>query len=858
MHRIGRKNIRRPVRPFYETDLAAVENILHSRPDGFFFVFKPVKIDMKDTPPGIPVFVDDGKGRASYRVGDAPNFTKLMDKGCFARPHAPMKSKDPLQREGLPKCIGGPPNVLQLKTKLHGRKDMLTLHVLRRKAGWYDYMETINWKIEGMSCSTCALTIGKYLEKKGGRNVKVSLASGDVSFDLTTGVEREPLQKGIADLGYTVVGDQEVAADVRRPMNKNLRYFLFCLPFTLILLGHMLGGNAPHWLMHPWVQLGLCLPVYIAGMRFFGRSAVKSLLNGLPNMNVLIALGATAAFIYSLAGTLLQLGPAYLFYETTASILTIVFLGYYLEDASIEATQRSLQRLASTQKTMANMIAFDDQHQEILFPVESNQLRSGDLILIRTGESIPADCKILWGIAEVDESIVTGESLPVEKKAKDGLIGGSLLVSGSVKAQVTAAAGDSILAGIVRLIKQAQGEKAPIQQLADRISAVFVPVVLGLAVLTFFGNYLYAHQWGTALMRSVAVLVIACPCAMGLATPAAIAVGLGRGARNGILFRNARDLEAFRRIRQVVFDKTGTLTTGEFSIGAAHHDLSLTTAEFQEIAFSLEKYSVHPIARSITRAYKPAASNVGPSASEPQVRSATLRWAKVEEIKGLGMRGETKDGDVYWAGSYKVAEKLTTDTSHNVYILRNDHLLGTIDVADTIRPEAAIVIQWLKEQGIRTVLLSGDRLQPCRQLAQTLGIDEVLAEQTPEQKLQQITRLNAMFPTAMVGDGVNDAPALARATIGISMGDATNLAVETADVVLLNRGLRHLPDALSLGRHTFATIRGNLFWAFIYNIIAIPVAALGGLTPAMAALVMGFSDVILALNSLRLYIKKLV
>ena len=707
-------------------------------------------------------------------------------------------------------------------------------------------METINWKIEGMSCSTCALTVGKYLEKKGGQNVKVSLASGDVSFDVTDGIDHGQLQKGIADLGYNVVAEEEAAAarNRRSPLNKHLRYFLFCLPFTIVLLGHMLGGSGPHWLMNPVVQLLLCLPVFVAGMRFFGRSAVKSVLNGLPNMNVLIALGATAAFVYSLTGTLLKFGPDYLFYETTASIITIVFLGYYLEDASVQATQRSLQALASTQKTMATMIAFDDQHQEILFPVESTQLHSGDLILIRTGEQIPADCKILWGTAEVDESILTGESLPVAKKAKDGLIGGSLLISGSVRAQVTAAAADSVLAGIVRLVKQAQGEKPPVQQLADRISAVFVPVVLVLAVLTFVGNYLYAHEPGVALMRSVAVLVIACPCAMGLATPAAIAVGLGRGARNGILIRNARHLEAFRHIRQVVFDKTGTLTTGAFTIGASDHDPALTTEQFREIAFSLEKYSVHPIAKSITKAWKPAA--------------ATLRWAKVEEIKGLGMRGETKDGEVYWAGSYKVAEKLTTDKTHNVYIVSGDRLLGTIDVTDAIRPEAAGIIQWLRAQGIRTVLLSGDRRPACEQLARTLGIDEVLAEQSPEQKLAQVTRLNADGAVAMVGDGVNDAPALACAAIGISMSDATNLAVQTADVVLMNRGLQQLPAALSLGRHTFATIRGNLFWAFIYNIVAIPVAALGLLTPAVAALAMGFSDVILALNSLRLYIKKLV
>jgi P-type Cu+ transporter len=717
-------------------------------------------------------------------------------------------------------------------------------------------METINWKIEGMSCSTCALTIGKYLEKKGLQNVKVSLASGDVSFDTAGEIDRGQLQQGISDLGYSVVKEDAATEGAgKAPVNKHLRYFLFCLPFTVLLLAHMFGGGAGplHWLMHPWIQLLLCLPVFVAGMLFFGRSAVSSVLNGLPNMNVLIALGATAAFVYSLAGTLLQLGPDYLFYETTASIITIVFLGYYLEDASVQATQRSLNKLAATQKTMATMIAFDDQHQEVLFPIENTQLRSGDLILIRTGEQVPADCKILWGEAGADESILTGESLPIDKKQKDSLVGGSLLVSGTVKAQVTAAYADSVLAGIVKLVRQAQGEKPPMQQLADKISAVFVPAVLTLSLLTFLGNYWYAHAAWPALMR-------------------AIAVGLGRGAKNGILFRNARHLEAFRKIRKVVFDKTGTLTTGAFSIGDWQADASLSPQQFREIVFSLEKYSTHPIAKSITKEWKvgpmgsgekiahgPNASNDGPSASGPVVRSepSSIRWAKVEEVKGLGMRGETREGDVYWAGSYKVAEKFTSDDSHNVYLTRNHQLLGYIDVADTIRPEAAAVIASLHAKGIATTLLSGDRRQSCLRLAEALGIKEVLAEQTPGQKLQQITMLNDEMPVAMVGDGVNDAPALARATIGLSMSDASSLAVETADVVLMNHGLRHLPDALGLGRQTFSTIRGNLFWAFFYNVIAIPVAAFGLLTPAVAALVMGLSDVVLVLNSLRLYIKKI-
>jgi Cu+-exporting ATPase len=372
--------------------------------------------------------------------------------------------------------------------------------------------------------------------------------------------------------------------------------------------------------------------------------------------------------------------------------------------------------------------------------------------------------------------------------------------------------------------------------------------VLGIAALTFIINYFVLHDAGSALSRSIAVLVIACPCAMGLATPAAIAVGLGRAARSGILFRDAKSLEAFKAIRQVIFDKTGTLTTGRFTISRWQlvtpdngDATNIDEETFKRIAFSLEKYSNHPVAQCISAAWK---------------TKNELRWQKTEEIKGLGMKGITKEGDVYWAGSYKTAASLTTDDAHNIYILKNDRLLGWIDVTDELRPEAAGVIRYFKSKGIRTILLSGDRLPAVKALGEQLGIDEIIGEQTPEQKLQQVARLNAMAPAAMVGDGINDAPALAKATIGISMNDASQVAMQTANVVLMNHGLKKLPEALGLGRHTLLTIQQNLFWAFLYNIIAIPFAAAGFLIPAAAALIMGLSDVVLAINSVRLFVKK--
>jgi Cu+-exporting ATPase len=392
------------------------------------------------------------------------------------------------------------------------------------------------------------------------------------------------------------------------------------------------------------------------------------------------------------------------------------------------------------------------------------------------------------------------------------------------------------------MVQQAQSEKPPMQKLADKISAVFVPLVIGIAVLAFLLNYFaFDKTPGTSLMRSIAVLVISCPCAMGLATPAAIAVGLGRAARNGILFRNASSLESFKSITQVVFDKTGTLTTGNFIISGS--STTIGENEFKKIAYSLEKYSNHPVAKAIV--------NEWPT-------KELIRWKKIEEIKGLGVRAEDNEGNVFEAGSYQLLTDKAADNDHNIFILKNKQLLGWIDVADELRPEAKEVVQWLHSRRVKTILLSGDRKEKCAEVASRLGIDEVYAEQTPAQKLEKIAVLTAQSPTAMIGDGINDAPALAKATLGISLSDASQIAMQSADVVLMNHGLKNLPSALGLGKHTYLTIKQNLFWAFAYNIVAIPVAAIGLLSPTLAALAMGFSDIVLAGNSLRLFVKKVV
>ncbi|RYY20538.1 MAG: cadmium-translocating P-type ATPase, partial [Chitinophagaceae bacterium] len=696
------------------------------------------------------------------------------------------------------------------------------------------------------------LTVNKYLQKQGLEQVKVNPINGEVSFEIENAATKPDLVRGIGSLGYQVVQTEgETPVKLRRLFSNHKQRLLFCLVFTIPLMLHMVDRWIHfHWLMNPYVQLALCLPVFIAGMDFFARSAVKSIRNGMPNMNVLVTIGAVASFVYSLTGTLLKLGPDYLFYETTASIITLVLFGNYLEEASIQTTQRAIRSLARSQKVMANMIAFDGDHQELIFPVENTVLKHGDLVLIKSGEQVPADGKILWGDASINESIITGESLPVEKHAKDTVIGGSMVVDGTLKVLVTAEAKDSVLSNIINLVKQAQGEKMEIRKLADKISAIFVPVVLVISLITFIINYIILGNFAAPLMRSIAVLVIACPCAMGLATPAAIAVGLGRAAKNGILFRHAQSLELFKNIRQVVFDKTGTLTTGKFVIDSYKIiDPGMTDDDFKKILFSIEKYSNHPIARSLSTTWK---------------TKNEIRWAKIEEVKGSGMQATDKEGNTYLAGSYGYILNETKNSlhlpedGHNLYLGINGKPAGWVNMKDEIRPEAKQVVTYLKSKGIKTWLLSGDRKAKCLLVAGELGIDEVMAEQSPAEKAFFIEGLTSGLPTAMVGDGINDAPALAKATIGVSMADASQIAIETGDVILMNKGLKNLPLALGLGKHTYLTIKQNLFWAFIYNIVAIPVAAAGLLTPTFGALVMGLSDVVLAINSVRLFVKKVV
>ncbi len=705
-------------------------------------------------------------------------------------------------------------------------------------------MENTLLKVDGMDCSSCAISITKTLEKKGLQNVKVNYVNGDVSFENKDDLPLTEIEKNIEGLGYNIVKQNSQTDEVIKSTSifkNHWQRFFVCLIFSIpLFVGHIFNI---HWLMQPLLQLGLASVVYFIGMSYFGKSAIKSLLNRYPNMNVLIALGTTAAYGYSLYGLLIGKPHQFMFFETTATTITLVFLGNYLEEKTSAQTQTELQKLLKSQITKATMIAFDDQYQEQTFEVDSKDLKVGDLVLIKTGEKVPADCKILWGNGTLDESIITGESLPIEKKEKESLIGGSIVNDGVFKAQVSAAGNDTVLSQIIKMIQDAQTEKPPMQLLADKISAVFVPAVIIIAILTLVVNqFIFNVSFTESLIRSVAVLVISCPCAMGLATPAAIAVGLGRASRNGVLFKDSTSLEKFKDIKQIVFDKTGTLTTGEFTI--QNFSTTINELEFKQLVYSLEKYSNHPIAIAITKEWK---------------SKEEIKWKNIEEIKGLGLEALDKEGNKFSATSFKAVKAKTEDYSHNIYISKNGELIGWIDVIDEIRPEAKKVIEWLHTKKIKTILLSGDKKEKCERVATILGIDEVYAEQTPADKITFIAKLNALTPTAMVGDGINDAPALAKASLGISLAQASQLAIQSAQVVLMRNGLDKLPFAMGIGKHTYITIQENLFWALIYNVVAIPVAAVGLLGhygPTYGALIMGLSDVVLAINSIKLRFKK--
>jgi Cu+-exporting ATPase len=476
--------------------------------------------------------------------------------------------------------------------------------------------------------------------------------------------------------------------------------------------------------------------------------------------------------------------------------------------------------------------------------VDASGLLKFDIIQANTGDKVAVDGIIVSGDASIDESLLTGESLPVDKKTGDAVIGGTIIVNGQVKIRASKVGSETVLAHIIDLVKKAQNEKPAIQKLGDRVSAVFVPLVLAISALTFIlSHFVFAMPMQQAIMHSIAVLVISCPCAMGLATPTAVMAGIGRAAQNRILIRGGNTLEQFAKVKTIVFDKTGTLSTGNFKIKSLQVMNDATEAQVRNLIYSLESYSSHPIAKSLV--------------NELKIQTQKVELHSIIEEKGLGIKAKDKEGNRYFIGHAPQLDKAQERSSFLV-LLKNEITIATIFIEDEIKSSAEQAIRQIKSFGIKTVLLSGDSKQKCDALALQLGIDEVFSEQSPEQKLRVIEQLKLVAPLAMVGDGVNDAPALSKADVGISLSNASGVAIESSQIILLNgNNLNDIALAFQLSKTTLKTIKQNLFWAFFYNTVAIPIAAIGFLNPMLAALSMAFSDVIVIGNSIRLKTKKL-
>lgn len=687
-------------------------------------------------------------------------------------------------------------------------------------------------RISGMHCANCALGVEKHLKKSGIAGVSVDFATATAYFPDPTGQARSVVVREIEKLGYRTGGLSTPTAFGW--LSSLEARFLFCLAFSLPLLLPMFLPL--HGLHAPEVQLALCLPVFCLGFFHFGRSALRSLASGMPNMDVLIIIGITCAFAYSLIGTFLGLGEDFLFYETSATITTIVLFGNLLEERAVRKTTSAIEDLSRMQPSRARRVEIHGGNERIV-EVDYSQIHPGDILIVNPGDRIPADAEIIEGQGSVDESMLTGESAPVAKLCGSPVIGASVLHSGSLRIKASAVGEDTVLAGMIRLVKEAQRNKPAIQRLGDRVSAVFVPAVLLIAIATFLLSYLALDTgFQAALLRAIAVLVIACPCAMGLATPTAVMVGIGMAARRGILIKGGNTLETFARIKRMVFDKTGTITTGDFklkSINTVDVDLDYV----KSVIAGLEHYSSHPVAKSIGGLFED---------------TKRLEMCGVEEQRGVGVTGKDGAGNSFALGSWLIARELTQDRSHALYLLKNGSLIATVNLQDEVKPNAAGAIEKLRKLGVDSILLSGDVADKCAGIASQVGINLFFAEQSPEDKLRVIERLDREAATAFIGDGINDAPSLARASVGISLSDASAAAINSAQIVLLKNNLEQLPRALAIARKTFRTIKENLFWAFFYNVLAIPFAAAGMLNPMIAALAMAASDIIVVGNSLRL------
>jgi Cu+-exporting ATPase len=742
-----------------------------------------------------------------------------------------------------------------------------------RKAGYDVAQQTLDLPITGMDCVNCAANVERALKKVDGvLDVNVNFASEHALVTVAAGVPRDALVEAVEKAGYNVVLTEDEAeledaeqAARQAELNHNIRRVLigalFTIPLFILSMGRDIGLWGA-WAHAGWVNYlfwAMATPVQFWVGRDFYVSGYKSVRGGSANMDVLIALGSSVAYFYSIPITLgILSGHAY--FETSASIITLIATGGLLETMAKGRTSAAIRALMGLQAKTARVVRGG---AEVDVPVE--QVRAGETVIVRPGEKIPVDGLVLEGQSAVDESMITGESLPVDKQAGDEVIGATINKQGLLKFQATKVGRETALAQIIRLVEQAQGSKAPIQRLADRVSAVFVPAVISVALLTFAIWIVATGDFTPSLVRMIAVLVIACPCAMGLATPTAIMVGMGKGAENGILFKNSESLERARGLTAVVLDKTGTLTRGEPSVTDVVAGAGLDENGLLMLAASAERGSEHPLGAAIVRAANERAITL----KEPQRFEAIMGQGVRAEVDGkavlLGNMALMTDQNVHLNGLEAEAQRLQAEAKTAMWLAVDGQAGGVIAVADTIKEGSREAVERLRDMGLTVAMMTGDNQGTADAIARDAGIDRVFAEVKPSDKAAYIKQLqDEGYLVGMVGDGINDAPALAQADVGIAIGTGTDVAMEAADVTLISGDLRGVARAIALSKNTVHGIKQNLFWAFAYNVILIPVAAgalapvawapemLRHLHPILAALAMALSDVFVIGNSLRL------
>ena len=734
--------------------------------------------------------------------------------------------------------------------------------------------------IEGMSCASCAMTIENAVSKiPGVDKASVNLATEIMTVEANDSVTPEDIAKVVDGVGYSarprgksVEEELEEKNEKKeahlREMKRNLTISaIFTVPLLFIAMADMVGIPMPSFLSpmqspvsYALIQLALSLPIIWIGRRFF-VDGFKALSKGHPNMDSLVALGTSAAFLYSLYGTYHVLeGHAHfamnLYYESAGVILTLITLGKYFEDVSKGKTSMAIQTLVGLAPKMATVLR---DGQEVEVPVEEVQV--GDLIRVKPGEKVPVDGVVTEGNSTVDESMLTGESIPVSKAVGDEVIGASLNKTGSFILKATKIGKDTALSQIIQLVEQAQGSKAPIAKLADKVSGVFVPIVIVLALVSGLAWYFLGQEsWVFALTITISVLVIACPCALGLATPTAIMVGTGKGAENGILLKSGEALEEANHVNMVVFDKTGTITNGTPVVTDVVTADNADADVLIRLAASLEVASEHPLGEAIV-------------AKAKEQGAAFDEVTNFEAIPGFGIKGHVGEtlvflGNEKWMRENGLANVEMNEKANSfaeqgktpLYIGYNDAVQGLIVVADTVKESSARAIQTLHEMGIQVAMMTGDHERTAQAIAAEVGIDRVFSEVLPQDKANYVSKLQEEgYIVAMVGDGINDAPALAQAQVGIAIGTGTDVAIESADAVLMKSDLMDVPAMLKLSRATIRNIKENLFWAFAYNVIGIPFAMgvlhlFGGplLNPMIAGAAMSFSSVSVVLNALRL------